>query len=510
MDLNARTLRLVGRLRGMLGERRVVEHACDGGGRWFDFGIEARGGLLAGLELARACLADLAEVSIVPGEVAGLPCPAIQVTTDHPVEACLGSQYAGWAVAEGKFFAMGSGPMRAAHAHEPLFEELGLAERARRGGRRPGGAEAPDGRGRRQGRRGLPGPDVRRHAPRRPDGQPRRGRAGGRPFGRDGPAQAPRAEIRPPTGRLRARLGAPLPPVAKDDLAAIGRTNDAILYGARVVLCVTGDDASLEAVGPQVPSGASRDHGEPFAAASSPGTTTTSTPSTPTCSAPPWSLSRTSTPGELHASARSPTTSLARSFFGSPRAGSPKHRAFALVSGLGWHVQDFGPGFALACTGCGSTRSAFPKVCVGRVEGRGRDGRGGRIRPGDSRRRARPDDAAGEPRAGRLPDGRPPSTRGEGGARAQSAPGRRGGGRQIPGHGDARRCRAADPRDLGRRVGRRGPGRLPPTRRRCGRQAPLRVRRARARPGLRFGTGPEGLPHARASGLRAVRPAVRR
>ena len=59
---------------------------------------------------------------------------------------------------------------------------------------------------------------------------------------------------------------APLPPVAADDLAAIGRTNDAILYGARVVLYVTGDDASLEAIGPQVPSSASRDHGEPFAA----------------------------------------------------------------------------------------------------------------------------------------------------------------------------------------------------------------------------------------------------
>ncbi len=59
---------------------------------------------------------------------------------------------------------------------------------------------------------------------------------------------------------------APLPPVAKDDLAAIGRTNDAILYGARVVLYVTGDDASLEEVGPKVPSAASRDHGEPFAA----------------------------------------------------------------------------------------------------------------------------------------------------------------------------------------------------------------------------------------------------
>ena len=35
---------------------------------------------------------------------------------------------------------------------------------------------------------------------------------------------------------------APLPPVAPDELAAIGRTNDAILYGGRVTLWVRADD----------------------------------------------------------------------------------------------------------------------------------------------------------------------------------------------------------------------------------------------------------------------------
>ena len=74
------------------------------------------------------------------------------------------------------------------------------------------------------------------------------------------------AELKFDLSRIVSAHGtAPLPPVAANDLAAIGRTNDAILYGARVVLCVTGDDASLESIGPQVPSSASRDHGEPFA-----------------------------------------------------------------------------------------------------------------------------------------------------------------------------------------------------------------------------------------------------
>jgi methenyltetrahydromethanopterin cyclohydrolase len=58
---------------------------------------------------------------------------------------------------------------------------------------------------------------------------------------------------------------APLAPVGGNDLAAIGLTNDAILYGGFAELCVRGDDASLEEIGPRVPSCASPDFGRPFA-----------------------------------------------------------------------------------------------------------------------------------------------------------------------------------------------------------------------------------------------------
>jgi methenyltetrahydromethanopterin cyclohydrolase len=58
---------------------------------------------------------------------------------------------------------------------------------------------------------------------------------------------------------------APLPPVAGDELGAIGRTNDAILYGGRVVLWVQADDDQIAEVGPQVPASASTDYGTPFA-----------------------------------------------------------------------------------------------------------------------------------------------------------------------------------------------------------------------------------------------------
>ena len=58
---------------------------------------------------------------------------------------------------------------------------------------------------------------------------------------------------------------APLPPVAKDELGAIGRTNDAILYGGRVIIWVNGDDDQLADIGPKVPASASPDYGAPFA-----------------------------------------------------------------------------------------------------------------------------------------------------------------------------------------------------------------------------------------------------
>ena len=45
---------------------------------------------------------------MLPGEVGGRSIPVIQVVTDHPVRACLASQYAGWAIQDGKYFAMGS------------------------------------------------------------------------------------------------------------------------------------------------------------------------------------------------------------------------------------------------------------------------------------------------------------------------------------------------------------------------------------------------------------------
>jgi methenyltetrahydromethanopterin cyclohydrolase len=244
---------------------RVAVHAIDGGGRYVDCGIEASGGLLAGIELARVCMGGLGQVSVVPGELGERAIPLVQVVTDHPVRACLAGQYAGWALKEGKFFAMGSGPMRAAAGSEAIFDVIGFRETAEHV---IGVLET---------RKPPPAAIVSKIAQAcRVDtaavtllAAPTASLAGGLQIVARSVETALHklAELKFDLSRIVSAFGvAPLPPVAANDLAAIGRTNDAILYGARVVLDVTGDDSSLEAIGPQVPSSASRDHGEPFAA----------------------------------------------------------------------------------------------------------------------------------------------------------------------------------------------------------------------------------------------------
>ena len=62
-----------------------------------------------------------------------------------------------------------------------------------------------------------------------------------------------------------ASASAPLPPPAPDGVDAMGRTNDAILYGGRVHLTVRGDDDGGAQLALQLPSRNSRDYGRSFA-----------------------------------------------------------------------------------------------------------------------------------------------------------------------------------------------------------------------------------------------------
>jgi methenyltetrahydromethanopterin cyclohydrolase len=232
--------------------------------RLIDCGATAPGGLEAGRRLAEICLAGLGRVSFVPASAELGGGVSVTVATDHPLAACMASQYAGWKIHSGSFFAMASGPMRAAAAKETLFEKIGFRERAAVAvGVLETRAAAPD--------------DVCRQIAAdcgvAPENltllyAPTASLAGSvQVVARSVETCLHKLfELRFDLTRVVSGWGtAPLPPAAPDDLAAIGRTNDAILYGGEVLLWVRGDDATLEALGPRIPSSASADHGHPFA-----------------------------------------------------------------------------------------------------------------------------------------------------------------------------------------------------------------------------------------------------
>jgi methenyltetrahydromethanopterin cyclohydrolase len=171
---------------------------------------------------------------------------------------------AGWELKAEKFFAMGSGPMRAAAGREPLFDDIGYREQAEQC---VGVLEThkfpPD----------SLCEDIAAKCGITPD---RLTLCLARTSSPAGTVQIVARSVETALHKLhelgfvllRVEQGtgwAPLPPLVNDDLSAIGRTNDAILYGGFVELTVRGDDATLEAIGPRVPSSASPDFGRPFA-----------------------------------------------------------------------------------------------------------------------------------------------------------------------------------------------------------------------------------------------------
>jgi methenyltetrahydromethanopterin cyclohydrolase len=107
----------------------VVE--LDNGTTIIDAGVNAKGGFEAGVYLARLCMANLADIRLTTFELDDLAFPAVEVTTDFAVTACMASQYAGWRISVDKYFAMGSGPARALSKNpKNLYAEIGYEDLA--------------------------------------------------------------------------------------------------------------------------------------------------------------------------------------------------------------------------------------------------------------------------------------------------------------------------------------------------------------------------------------------
>lgn len=270
LNLNRRAARLVAKLLGDADLYGIRAARLDGGGTIVDCGIGAPdgtgapGGIGAGLVLARIAMGGLGSVTLDSHTSAGLSGPAVRVATDLPLAACMASQYAGWKLQAPGFFAMGSGPMRSLGSKESLLDRYELRETSDCAIGVLESRQAP----------GQALVDSVAEACQVPASEttllvaPTASVAG--------TMQIVARSVETAMHKLDAlgvdlrivRHGygvAPLPAVGGDDLGALGRTNDAILYGADVTLWVDCDDSQIEEFGPRVPSSASRDYGEPFA-----------------------------------------------------------------------------------------------------------------------------------------------------------------------------------------------------------------------------------------------------
>ncbi len=233
-----------------------------------DAGIASAGGIEAGRRIAELCLGGIGRVAIAAGGTLAAAPFRIEVSTAQPVLACLASQYAGWSLSHGegneRWFAMASGPGRARAAKEPLFDEVGYRDPS------PAAVFVLE------TDRPPPPALIARVAadcslPERALAfvlTPTRSLAGVvQIVARVLEVALHKAHALgfPLAGIVDGLGSAPLPPPAADFLGAMGRTNDAVLYGGEVQLFVTGPEAAARDLATSLPSSSSRDHGKPFA-----------------------------------------------------------------------------------------------------------------------------------------------------------------------------------------------------------------------------------------------------
>jgi methenyltetrahydromethanopterin cyclohydrolase len=242
--------------RGALGERLI------------DAGSKCLGGVAAGMRIAEICMGGLGHVALVPDATTPNWPWTLVVRSSHPVTACLGSQYAGWNLAhqeEGvSFYALGSGPARALARTEPLFQDLGYADSCDSGTLVLESEHAP------------PPAVVEKVA--KACGltpqqltfiyAPTQSLAGStQVVARSLEVALHKThELGFPLERIvDGMAAAPLCPPHPDFVIAMGRTNDAIIYGGHAHLFVTGDAADAKSLAERLPSTTSHHHGRSFA-----------------------------------------------------------------------------------------------------------------------------------------------------------------------------------------------------------------------------------------------------
>jgi methenyltetrahydromethanopterin cyclohydrolase len=229
-----------------------------------DAGAKAQGSVEAGLRMAEAAMGGLGVIATNLDQGSDKWPLHVEVRSSQPVLACLASQYAGWNLSSGEYFAMGSGPVRALARVEPLFSMLAYRETANASVIILETAKPP--------------PEsvvekVAKATSLAPEKltfiyAPTQSIAGAvQIVSRVLEVALHKAnDLKFPLDNIIDGVAtAPIPAPHPDFLTAMGRTNDAIIYGGVAQLFVRGTAKDAQALAEKLPSSASRDHGRPFA-----------------------------------------------------------------------------------------------------------------------------------------------------------------------------------------------------------------------------------------------------
>ncbi len=265
-SVNARAGRIVETIASNASALRCAVSTGESGERRIDLGANVPGGLEAGRLLGEVCMGGLGTVAITSSSGLEKWPLGVVVHSSNPVIACLGSQYAGWTITEeaSGFFALGSGPARALSRVEELYKELGYVDHHDAGALVIEGDNAP------------PSSVAQSVAT------------------ACGIAPSKLTVLYAPTGSLAGTVQiasrvlevalhkahalhfpldhivdgygvAPIAPPIPDFVKAMGRTNDAIIYGGRIQLFVRGTDEAARKLADALPSSTSSAYGKPFA-----------------------------------------------------------------------------------------------------------------------------------------------------------------------------------------------------------------------------------------------------
>ena len=228
-----------------------------------DAGINIAGSIEAGLKISEICLGGLGEVSILPSSKINISSYSISVHSSKPVLACLGSQYAGWSLSHESFFSLGSGPVRSIVQKEEIFKELNYKDKSTK---TSVVLEVDK----------FPPEEIIKKVSSDSNVQPENLTFIITPtMSICGNIQVVARvlevaihkihELGFPLERVIHGIGyAPLPPIAKDFITGMGRTNDAIIYGGVVQLIIDGPEDEVKELSKSLPSSSSSDYGKPF------------------------------------------------------------------------------------------------------------------------------------------------------------------------------------------------------------------------------------------------------